>query len=141
MVKRILKKFVKEKPLVSNAEVINATSSETKKSTRTCFGCKYSRTGIPCGHCTHPEEFYMPTSDTMVFFDAGPSCPLNKRDRIEVNEMNIEKILADMKFFVLSTGIKGAVVGISGGKDSTIVAKLMVDILGKDNVLDRKSVV
>lgn len=32
-------------------------------------------------------------------------------------------------------GINGAVIGISGGKDSTIVAKLMVEVLGKDNVL------
>jgi NAD+ synthase len=32
-------------------------------------------------------------------------------------------------------GIKGAVIGISGGKDSTIVAKLMVECLGKENVM------
>lgn len=33
------------------------------------------------------------------------------------------------------TGLKTAVIGISGGKDSTIVAKLLVDALGKDNVI------
>lgn len=33
------------------------------------------------------------------------------------------------------SGMKKAVIGISGGKDSTVVAKLLVDVLGKDNVV------
>ena len=31
--------------------------------------------------------------------------------------------------------MKKAVIGISGGKDSTVVAKILVDVLGKDNVV------
>lgn len=36
--------------------------------------------------------------------------------------------------YVQKSGMKKAVLGVSGGKDSTIVAKLLVDFLGKDNV-------
>lgn len=35
----------------------------------------------------------------------------------------------------ITTGLKTAIIGISGGKDSTIVAKLLVDALGKENVI------
>ena len=37
-------------------------------------------------------------------------------------------------YFDAQPSAKGAVLGISGGKDSTIVAKLLVDALGKDRV-------
>lgn len=47
----------------------------------------------------------------------------------------IERMLKDMRDFSERTGLKNAVVGISGGKDSTIVAKLAMEALGKDNVL------
>lgn len=36
--------------------------------------------------------------------------------------------------WIRSLNIKGAVVGISGGKDSTVVGKLLVEALGKDKV-------
>lgn len=38
-------------------------------------------------------------------------------------------------YFDAQPSAKGAIIGISGGKDSTIVAKLLVDALGKDRVL------
>ena len=47
----------------------------------------------------------------------------------------IELMIKDMRDFSERTGLKKAVIGISGGKDSTIVAKLAIDALGKDNVL------
>lgn len=47
----------------------------------------------------------------------------------------IELMIKDMRDFSERTGLKKAVIGISGGKDSTIVAKLAIDALGRDNVL------
>lgn len=40
-----------------------------------------------------------------------------------------------LKRTVERIGLKKAVIGLSGGKDSNIVAKLMVDLLGPDNVV------
>jgi NAD+ synthase len=37
--------------------------------------------------------------------------------------------------FIKKSGMKKAVLGISGGKDSTIVAKLLVDVMGRENVI------
>lgn len=47
----------------------------------------------------------------------------------------IEMMIKDMRDFSERTGLRKAVVGISGGKDSTVVAKLAIEALGKDNVL------
>lgn len=49
--------------------------------------------------------------------------------------MNFEKYLDELKIKVTELGIRGAIIGLSGGKDSNIVAKLMVDILGAENVI------
>lgn len=43
-------------------------------------------------------------------------------------------IIEKMTKFCKGLGVSGVVIGISGGKDSTIVAKLMCEALGKDNV-------
>ena len=51
------------------------------------------------------------------------------------NKINPEYVIPKMKEFLNKKGIEKVVIGISGGKDSTIVAKLMVDCLGKENVL------
>ena len=51
------------------------------------------------------------------------------------NKLNPEYVIPRMKEFLKEKGIEKVVIGISGGKDSTIVAKLMVDCLGKENVL------
>lgn len=57
----------------------------------------------------------------------------------EVTEMdkklNPKYVIPKMKDFLKEKGIERVVIGISGGKDSTIVAKLMADCLGKENVL------
>ena len=47
---------------------------------------------------------------------------------------NPTKLIQELKTFCKDVGITGVVLGISGGKDSTIVAKLMCDVLGVDNV-------
>lgn len=45
------------------------------------------------------------------------------------------QIVEVLKDYFKKNNIPGAVIGISGGKDSTIVAKLLVDAIGKENVL------
>ena len=46
-----------------------------------------------------------------------------------------QRIIEFLKDYQLKTNVKGYVIGISGGKDSTIVAKLLVDAIGSDKVL------
>lgn len=46
-----------------------------------------------------------------------------------------EGIVSFLKNYQEHTHVKGYVLGISGGKDSTVVAKLLVDAVGKENVL------
>ena len=45
------------------------------------------------------------------------------------------EIITFLKDYHKNTNCKGYVLGISGGKDSTVVAKLLVDAVGKENVL------
>lgn len=45
------------------------------------------------------------------------------------------KLIRGIRYYCDTTKCKGFVIGISGGKDSTVVAKLLVDALGKDKVL------
>lgn len=52
---------------------------------------------------------------------------------------NAEKVCKDIinwikEYFNNQHGAKGAVIGISGGKDSTVVSKLLAEALGKDRV-------
>ena len=105
------------------------------KNVRTCKGCEYWEMGIPCGSCRHPKVSYLPTNDDMVFFNAGDRCPLNQENMRADYINNPKKIVFRMKEYMSALSIKGAVIGISGGKDSTIVAKLMVECLGKENVM------
>lgn len=46
-----------------------------------------------------------------------------------------EGIVSFLKNYQERTHVKGYVLGISGGKDSTVVAKLLADSIGKENVL------
>lgn len=46
----------------------------------------------------------------------------------------IETIKNWMVTYFKENNIKKVVIGISGGKDSTVVAKLLADVLGKNNV-------
>lgn len=46
-----------------------------------------------------------------------------------------DRIIEFLRNYQKTSGLKGVVLGISGGKDSTIVAKLCVDAFGKDNVV------
>lgn len=102
---------------------------------RTCFGCHYWEFGVCTGNCGHPKGMHISTDDNMVFYDAGKDCPLNSDYYRTLYLQDVQKFESDLKVACSEQGIKGAVVGISGGKDSTIVAKLMSDILGKENVL------
>jgi NAD+ synthase len=54
-------------------------------------------------------------------------------------DFNAEKISKDVinwikDYFSAQPGAKGAVIGISGGKDSSVTAKLLVEALGKERV-------
>ena len=44
------------------------------------------------------------------------------------------RLIRGIKYYCETTNCNGFVIGISGGKDSTVVAKLLVDALGKDKV-------
>ena len=46
-----------------------------------------------------------------------------------------EKIVLDIKKYYQKNNAKGAVIGLSGGKDSAIVASLLVKALGSSNVI------
>ena len=46
-----------------------------------------------------------------------------------------EKIIEDIREYYKKNNAKGAVIGLSGGKDSSVVASLMVKALGKENVI------
>ena len=54
-------------------------------------------------------------------------------------EFNVEettkKIVEDIKRYYQDNHAKGAIIGISGGKDSAVVASLMVKAIGSDNVI------
>lgn len=50
-------------------------------------------------------------------------------------EKKYKEIISFLKEYQERTRVKGYVLGVSGGKDSTIVAKLLVDAVGKENVL------
>lgn len=53
-----------------------------------------------------------------------------------MNKNDIQKIIDWIKeYYNINSFAKGAVVGMSGGKDSFVVAKLCVNALGKDKVL------
>lgn len=54
-------------------------------------------------------------------------------------DFNAEKVCKDIinwirDYFNAQPGAKGAVIGISGGKDSTVTSKLLVEALGKERV-------
>ena len=53
-------------------------------------------------------------------------------------EFSVDKAIETIKAWIADyaeqSGMKKAVLGISGGKDSTVVAKLLVDVLGAENV-------
>lgn len=55
---------------------------------------------------------------------------------VEFNaKIEIEKICAFIKDYYAKNNLKGAVLGISGGKDSAVVAGLFTKALGKENVV------
>ena len=45
------------------------------------------------------------------------------------------KIIDDIKKYYKENNAKGAIIGISGGKDSAVVASLLTKALGKENVI------
>ena len=46
-----------------------------------------------------------------------------------------EKIIEDIKNYYQKNNAQGAVIGLSGGKDSAVVASLLVKALGRENVI------
>lgn len=54
---------------------------------------------------------------------------------LENSEEVYRALLVGLKDYINKNGFKKAVIGLSGGVDSAIVAALAVDVLGKDNVV------
>ena len=50
-------------------------------------------------------------------------------------EKETENVINFIKKYYQENNLKGAILGISGGKDSAVVAALMVKALGKDNII------
>lgn len=50
-------------------------------------------------------------------------------------EFDLDLFLWELRNWLNSYGVQNVVIGISGGKDSTIAAKLMVEVLGEDHVM------
>ena len=50
-------------------------------------------------------------------------------------QLTTERIIEDIRNYYEVNNAKGAVIGISGGKDSAVVASLMVKALGSENVI------
>lgn len=61
---------------------------------------------------------------------------INVANRFDEKDIPIvhESIVYFIKTYFNRANMKTAVIGISGGKDSTVTAKLLVDALGKENV-------
>lgn len=55
---------------------------------------------------------------------------MNRDEAIQLKD----KMVAWVKNYFQTTGAKGAVVGISGGKDSTVVSALLAEAIGKEHV-------
>ena len=53
----------------------------------------------------------------------------------KVTEKDVEELIGFIRDAIRSTGCNGVVMGLSGGIDSAVVAKLCVDAIGADNVL------
>lgn len=47
----------------------------------------------------------------------------------------VERIIEFIKDYYKKNNLKGAIIGISGGKDSGVVAGLFTKALGKENVI------
>ena len=50
-------------------------------------------------------------------------------------EKETEKVIEFIRDYYKSNNLGGAILGISGGKDSGVVAGLLVKALGKENVI------
>jgi len=75
----------------------------------------------------------------MRIYYLGLSFNFDGRKRRMSKDFNAKKVCEDIinwirEYFDKQPGAKGAIIGISGGKDSTIVAKLLAEALGKDRV-------
>ena len=59
---------------------------------------------------------------------------MNEERKLIMNELT-ETVVFNIKKYFEKTGGKTAIVGISGGKDSSVTAALCVKALGKENVI------
>jgi len=75
--------------------------------------------------------FSAPAFEEGLFFMDEPLAPCRKRE--EVNEI-YDALVMGVRDYFRKNGFKRAVVGLSGGIDSALVATIAVDALGKDAV-------
>ncbi|MHA1687583.1 MAG: NAD+ synthase [Candidatus Heimdallarchaeaceae archaeon] len=79
-----------------------------------------------------------PFKEELILFDI--KIPEMEGKKIPVREFNREKEIYDalilgLKDYIRKTGFKKAILGMSGGIDSSLVACIAVDALGKENVI------
>lgn len=82
--------------------------------------------------------FYIVTTDinNTTFFGDDRIVLLIKRYNPEGKNLNLlDKLIDSIKLYFQKTNGEKAVIGISGGKDSTVAAALCVKALGKENVI------
>jgi NAD+ synthase (glutamine-hydrolysing) len=81
----------------------------------------------------------IPTGTVLIRgdFDARPKDPLAKRSLKSLGETEevYQALVLGVKDYVFKNGFKKVVIGLSGGIDSSLVAALAVDALGRDNVI------
>jgi len=70
-----------------------------------------------------------------VFFKEKPPIPKRKAKALKPEEEIYRALLLGLSDYVLKNGFKGVVIGLSGGIDSSLVATLASDALGRDNTI------
>ena len=88
--------------------------------------------GENLGHLKHVEE----DSAHLVYENNTISSitPLNCQEYAK-EELIYKALVFGIKEFIINSGFKGALIGMSGGIDSTLCATLAVDALGAENVI------
>jgi NAD+ synthase (glutamine-hydrolysing) len=88
---------------------------------------------------SEPEQ-EPPESETIVISEAPPPAakpplPLRQAEPADVNAEVYEALVLGTRDYVLKNGFKKVLIGLSGGIDSTLVAVIAADALGKENVV------
>ncbi len=86
------------------------------------------------------EEEGLPETETIVITEAPsgaakPTLPARKTEVSDVTAEIYQALVLGTQDYVLKNGFKKVLIGLSGGVDSSLVAVIAVDALGKSNVV------